>query len=161
MRWCFSALRTLVLVPRVHREVTLSRGIMLRPLWCYVQPFPKMEQYEPKVQKLFRSGECNSFVMLPLATHCHMLYHLHPFHFVLFKFKDLGAKQHPTDILTGSCCETCMCTGPPLITLLDMPVKFSPNLLSHASIIIPRPCIEFVVCSTICCMRPGCTVCLV
>ena len=34
--------------------------------------------------------------MLPLATHCHTHYHLRPFHFVLFKFKDLVAKQHLT-----------------------------------------------------------------
>ena len=38
--------------------------------------------------------------MVPLATHCHTHYHLHPFHFVLFKFKDLVAKQHPTNIHT-------------------------------------------------------------
>ena len=36
--------------------------------------------------------------MLPLATHYHTHYHLHPFYFVLFKFKDLVAKQHPTNI---------------------------------------------------------------
>ena len=29
--------------------------------------------------------------MLPLATYCHIHYHLHPFHFVLFKFKQLVA----------------------------------------------------------------------
>ena len=32
--------------------------------------------------------------MLSLATHCHIHYHLHPFHLVSFKFKDLVAKQH-------------------------------------------------------------------
>ena len=35
--------------------------------------------------------------MLPLATHCHTHYCLHPFHFVLLKFKALLAKQHPTN----------------------------------------------------------------
>ena len=35
--------------------------------------------------------------MLPLATHCHTHYHLHPFHFMLSKFKGLVAKQHPTN----------------------------------------------------------------
>ena len=34
--------------------------------------------------------------MLPLATQCHTHYHLHPFYFMLFKVKDLVAKQHPT-----------------------------------------------------------------
>ena len=38
--------------------------------------------------------------MLPLVTKCHTHYHLHPFHFVLFKVKDLVAKQHPTYIHT-------------------------------------------------------------
>ena len=38
--------------------------------------------------------------MLPLATHCHTHYLLYPFHFVLFKFEDLVAKQHPTSIHT-------------------------------------------------------------
>ena len=33
--------------------------------------------------------------MLPLATHCHTHFHLHPLHCVLFKFKDLVVKQHP------------------------------------------------------------------
>ena len=33
--------------------------------------------------------------MLPLATKCHTHYHLHPFYFMLFKFKCLVAKQHP------------------------------------------------------------------
>ena len=28
-----------------------------------------------------------------------MHYHLHPFHFVLFKFKDLVVKQHPTKLV--------------------------------------------------------------
>ena len=38
--------------------------------------------------------------MLPLVIKCHTHYHLHPFHFVLFKVKDLVAKQHPTNTHT-------------------------------------------------------------
>ena len=38
--------------------------------------------------------------MLPLATQYHTHYHLHPFYFMLFKFKDLVAKQHPTNTHT-------------------------------------------------------------
>ena len=34
--------------------------------------------------------------MLPLATHCHTHYQLHPLCFVFFKFKNLVAKQHLT-----------------------------------------------------------------
>ena len=34
--------------------------------------------------------------MLPLVTKCHTHLHLHQFHFVLFKVKNLVAKQHPT-----------------------------------------------------------------
>ena len=34
----------------------------------------------------------SSMILLPLATHCHIPYHLHPFHFI--KCKDLVAKQH-------------------------------------------------------------------
>ena len=36
---------------------------------------------------------CHSLGGKDLGTRLH--YHLHPFHFVLFKFKDLVAKQHP------------------------------------------------------------------
>ena len=43
-------------------------------------------------------GKCCSVWMLPLATHCHTHYHLHP---IQFKFKDLVAKQHPTIDGTG------------------------------------------------------------
>ena len=39
-------------------------------------------------------GECNLFVG---CYHCHTRYYLHPFHFVLLKFEDLLAKQHPTN----------------------------------------------------------------
>ena len=51
-------------------------------------------------------------LMLPLATHvtylldvtpsnpCHTHYYLHSFHFVLFTFKDLVAKQHSTNAVT-------------------------------------------------------------
>ena len=48
--------------------------------------------------------------MLPLATNCHTHYYLHPFHFMLFKLKDLVAKQQPTNThtLTHAC--TCMHT---------------------------------------------------
>ena len=49
--------------------------------------------------------------MLPLATCCHIHYHLHPFHFVLFKFKQLVVKQHPTNKKNPGtftrCLETC------------------------------------------------------
>ena len=38
--------------------------------------------------------------MLPLVIKCHTHYHLHPFHFVLFKVKDLVSKQHPTNTHT-------------------------------------------------------------
>ena len=38
--------------------------------------------------------------MLPLATHCHTHNHVHPFYFVLFKYKVLVAKQHLTSIDT-------------------------------------------------------------
>ena len=34
----------------------------------------------------------SSRILLPLATHCHTHYHLHPFHFI--KCKDLVVKQH-------------------------------------------------------------------
>ena len=45
--------------------------------------------------------------MLPLATHCHTHYHLYPFHFMLFKFKDLVAKQHSTNTVTCVTCTQC------------------------------------------------------
>lgn len=37
--------------------------------------------------------------MLSLATHCHAHYHCQPFHFVLFKFTILVARQHPNYII--------------------------------------------------------------
>ena len=43
-----------------------------------------------------RSGEC--YWMLPLTTCCHTHYQLHPFHFMLFMFQDLVAKQHQDTI---------------------------------------------------------------
>ena len=48
------------------------------------------------------SGECYLLILLDvtLATHCHTHYHLHLFQNVLFKCKDLVAKQHLTNILT-------------------------------------------------------------
>ena len=52
---------------------------------------PQTEQREPKVTDCW---------MLPLATQCHTHYHLRPFYFMLFKVKDLVAKQHPTNTTT-------------------------------------------------------------
>ena len=57
-----------------------------------IATFP--DRAEPEGRMLLHLG--NVIKMLPLATHCHTHYHVYPFHFVLFKFKDLVAKQHPT-----------------------------------------------------------------
>ena len=57
---------------------------------------PQMEQHEPEGRMLFRLGNITILLDVTLGTHCHTHYHLHPFHFVLFKVKDLVAKQHPT-----------------------------------------------------------------
>ena len=46
---------------------------------------------------LFCLENVNYKWMLPLATRYHTHYHLHPSNFVLFKFKDLVAKQHSTN----------------------------------------------------------------
>ena len=36
-------------------------------------------------------------------TQCHTHYHIHPFYFMLFKVKDLVAKQHPTTAYSKLC----------------------------------------------------------
>ena len=61
--------------------------------------------------------------MLPLATHCH----LRPFYFVLFKFKVLVAKQHPTNKHTyiHTYIHTCI----PVHTLLNTCERPFPQLL--------------------------------
>ena len=58
---------------------------------------PWIEQHKPKGRMLFRLG--NVTYLLPLATHCHTLYHLHPFHCM---FKDLVAKQQSTNVYTAT-----------------------------------------------------------
>ena len=57
-----------------------------------------MEQHEHERQILFclRSATCLLDVTVTLAIHYHIRYQLHPFHFVIFKFKDLVTKQQPT-----------------------------------------------------------------
>lgn len=55
---------------------------------------PQTEQHEPDQRaNSVPSGEC--CWLLPLATHSHTHYRLHPFHFMLFKFENVVAKQHP------------------------------------------------------------------
>ena len=54
------------------------------------------EQHEPKGRMLF-CLEVITYLLDVIPTHCHTHYHLHPFHFVLFKFEGLVAKQHPTN----------------------------------------------------------------
>ena len=43
---------------------------------------------------LFRLGNVTN--LLNVTPSNPLVHHLHPFHFELFKFKDLAAKQHPT-----------------------------------------------------------------
>ena len=43
---------------------------------------------------LFRLGNITYLLDITPINHCHIRYHLHPFHFVLFK--DLVAKQYPS-----------------------------------------------------------------
>ena len=66
------------------------------PTWCINTSYiPLTEQHELEEWMLF----ClvNVTYMSPLATHCHHPLTLSRFHpFMLFKFKDLVAKQHPT-----------------------------------------------------------------
>ena len=50
----------------------------------------------------FYQGNVTYCWTLPLATHYHILCHLHPFHFVLLKFKTLVAKQHPMNVCAGT-----------------------------------------------------------
>ena len=65
----------------------------------------QLHSYTPIQSSMRLKGKCcsnwemyNLFVrQYPVATHCHIYYHLHPFH--LCKFKDLVAKQHHAYIL--------------------------------------------------------------
>ena len=61
---------------------------------------PQTEQHEPEGRMLFCLGNVTHLLdVTPSNSLPHPL-HLHPFHFVLFKFKDLVAKQHPTNTHT-------------------------------------------------------------
>ena len=64
--------------------------------------FPDVAAWAWRVNAVL-SGECN---LLLLITHCHTNHHLHPFHFVLFKFKDLVAKQPPIEPFSHSKLQT-------------------------------------------------------
>ena len=75
--------------------------------------------------------------LLPLATYCHTHYHLHPFHFMFFKFKNLVAKQHPTTIVaklystsqTVISCETLLLMVPVcLFSTYQVFLQFIPTL---------------------------------
>ena len=56
--------------------------------------------------------------VLPVATCCHIHYHLHPFHSVLFKFKALVSKQHPTNKCVTTANPNLLCMQSALITSL-------------------------------------------
>ena len=63
---------------------------------------PQTEQHEPEGRMLFHLG--NVTYLLDVIPTNPLPYPLSPpctpaFLFVLFKFKDLGAKQHPTNII--------------------------------------------------------------
>ena len=66
--------------------------------------------------------------MLPLVIKCHTHYHLHPFHFVLFKVKDLVAKQHPTSEFTVHELHTLCVTATNINTRKKSSVKTYPTL---------------------------------
>ena len=71
-----------------------------RTNWHVTRGFiPVTEQHEPGVQILYSLVNVTYLLDVTLATHCHTYYHLHPFSFVLFKVKDLVAKQHPTSVV--------------------------------------------------------------
>ena len=82
-------------VPQKHKYPHLRCVIMLLCIMCGLT-FSRRSSKCPKGKCCSVWGMQLIYWMLPLATHCHMLYHLHPFYFVLFKFKGLVAKQHPT-----------------------------------------------------------------
>ena len=65
-----------------HASVGL---VQARPNYEHNSYIPQTEQHEPE-ELICR--------MLPLVTHCHTHYHLHPFYLMLFKLKILVAKQH-------------------------------------------------------------------
>ena len=58
---------------------------------------PQTEQHEPEGRMLFCLGNVTNLLD---GNPSNPLPHLHPFHFVLFKFKDLVAKQHSTNTHT-------------------------------------------------------------
>ena len=64
-------------------------------MYAYNSYIPQTEQHEPEGQMLFCLGNViNLLDVTPSNPMPHPL-HLHSFHFVLFKVKDVVAKQHP------------------------------------------------------------------
>ena len=71
------------------------------------------------------SGEC--WMLPPVIKYQN--YHLHPFHFVLFKVKDLVAKQHPTNTHTHTHTHSALLLIPavlPQTVPLCLPLPSSP-----------------------------------
>ena len=62
---------------------------------------PQTEQHEPEGRMLFSLGNVTNLLDVTPSNQISHHYHLHPFHFVLFKVKDLVAKQHPTKCFAG------------------------------------------------------------
>ena len=73
--------------------------------------FPRRSSMSPKCECCFIWGLQLICWMLLLATQCHTHYRLHPFYFMLFKFKYLVAKPHQTHlcIFQGHHCTGAVC----------------------------------------------------
>ena len=83
--------------PRTHTSHTTRNHTHTHTHNSYIS---LMEQHEPEGRMLFCLGNVTNLLDVTPSNQLLHHYHLQPFHFVLFKVKNLVAKQHPTHTRT-------------------------------------------------------------
>ena len=98
--YCFKRSKAFKLRNRIRNVRFLPGTAIHLNLQIIVVTFPRQSSTRLEGECCFVWGMQLICWMFSLVTHCHIHYHLHQFYFMLYKFKDLVAKQHPTSMQT-------------------------------------------------------------